>query len=64
MESDEQWKKQALRNIGLNLRVEMTLRNNFGNIYGHKEQAWALQQPQTFIMGINKGCSNLLINNL
>ena len=64
MKSDEQRKKQALRNVGLNLRVEMKLTNNSGHRYGHKEQAWALQQPQTFILGINKGYFNLLINNL
>ena len=43
MKSDEQRKKHTLRNVGLNLRVEMSLTNNSGNIYGHKEQAWALQ---------------------
>ena len=64
MKSDEQQKKQALRNVGLNLRVEMTLTNNYVHRYGHKERTWALQQPQTFILGINKGCSNLLNNNL
>ena len=36
MKSDEQQKKQALRNVGLNLRVEMTLRNNYEHKYGHK----------------------------
>ena len=64
MKSDEQRQTQALRNVGLNLRVEMTLRNKYGHEYGHKENTWALQQPQTFILGINKGCSNLLISNL
>ena len=64
MKSDEQWKKQALRNVWLNLSVEMKLTSNYGHKYGHKEHAWALQQPQAFILGINKGCANLLINNL
>ena len=64
MKSDEQRKKQALRNVGLNLRVEITLTKKFGHKYGHKEQAWALQQRQTFILGINRGCSNLLNSNL
>ena len=39
-------KKQAWRNVGLNLRVKMALRNNYGHAYGHKEKNWALQHPQ------------------
>ena len=37
MKSDEQRQKWDLRNVGLNLRVEMTLRNIYGHEYGHKE---------------------------
>ena len=43
MKSDEKWKKKALRNVWLNWRVEITLTNNFGHRYGHKEQEWALK---------------------
>ena len=39
-------KKQAWRNVGLNLSVKMELRNNFGHAYGHKEKNWELQHPQ------------------
>jgi hypothetical protein len=44
--------------------VEMALRNNFGHVYGQEDQNRALQQPQSFILGTNKGFFNFPISSL